>query len=410
MTVYFLRDSRGADLNGYVAAGQDAWRGADLYAQSGFARNNTWPPFASFAMIPLAWSAKLLGRPWTKEWWYLFNFACLIGAILIWSRLLLRRRVSFLSRTGIDFTDARVYVPVLFVLPGIIHNFFLLQINACILFLLSLGFCLFTNRRLWAGGLCFGLAAALKAIPGLFLIYFLLRRQWRFGAWIALWGTVFTLSPILVYGPGGFLALGRKWLSISSAAHVVIGYEKAGNQSIYAATERLLAHQLGIVPAGSIMVAIVAGSIGLALLAGSILVFRRRGYEPGSPAAMLEFSSVCLLMVLLSPIAWRHYWVLAYPASAAVFIFLRDHPGRWRLGRVRYLMVGWIALLLIPFLAGGALGLWFRRMSSFTLSAILLNLLVLFLHGQADDPGESSPPPGVRLRSSGGAGGAPRAG
>jgi hypothetical protein len=382
VTVYFARDSRGADINGYIAAGEAALRLDNLYANSSFAHNNTWPPFFSFAVIPLAWSARALGKPWTKELWYAFNFLCLVGAILLWSRLLLKTPVSFVSRTRTDFTDPRVFWPVVFVLPGIISNFFMLQINACILLLVTLGLYLFTRRRLWQGALFIALAASMKVVPGLLLVYFLLRRQWRFGAWMAFWGALFTLSPAIAYGTDAFAKLFTSWLSISSPAHAIIGYGKANNQSLYAATERLLAHQLGIVPAGSTVISIVAGLTGLALLAGSLAVFMRRKYECGTAAALLEFSSMCLLMVLLSPIAWGHYWVLAYPASATVFIVLCANPQYRRIRTIRYLMVAWIALLLLPFIAGGSVGFWFRRFSSSTWSAITLNALVLALHAR----------------------------
>jgi hypothetical protein len=97
ITVYFHQPGRGGDIRFYIAAGKDALAGNDLYQDSAPAFGNTWPPFFSFFVIPLALSNDFFGLPVTKEIWYFITFFCLIWAIKLWSEMLLGARPKFLS-------------------------------------------------------------------------------------------------------------------------------------------------------------------------------------------------------------------------------------------------------------------------------------------------------------------------
>jgi hypothetical protein len=188
VTVYFNRPARGADIFGYLWAGSDALKNAPLYEHSQPGKNNTWPPLFSFFVIPLSLSAKHLGIPVTKELWYFFNFLCLVGVLQLWSEMLYGCRPRFCAPARFDFSSPKVFVPFLLLLPPFVNNFFMLQINVFILFLASLGFFCLTKKRPVAAGLCFGLAAALKAFPAIILLYLVVRREWKTSVSMALAG------------------------------------------------------------------------------------------------------------------------------------------------------------------------------------------------------------------------------
>lgn len=141
ITVYFHRPNRGFDIYGYLNAGNDALKLENLYRISEPGKNNTWPPFFSFFCVPLALSQKFLGLPVTKELWYFFNFMAFILAMQMISLLLYKKKPSFLpGNDRFDFTSDLVFVPFFLILPGFIKNFFMLQINMFVLFLVIAGF------------------------------------------------------------------------------------------------------------------------------------------------------------------------------------------------------------------------------------------------------------------------------
>ncbi|MFQ5627289.1 MAG: glycosyltransferase family 87 protein, partial [bacterium] len=253
ISVYFHQPGRGGDILFYIAAGQDALEGNDLYRESAPAYGNTWPPLFSFLAIPIALSADLIGLPGTKIIWYFINFFCLIAAIKLWSEMLLGKRPKFISSQSLDFTSPNVFLPVLFILPAIVKNFFDLQINTLILFLVVAGLYLLSKNRQSFGGVLIGLAASLKVIPGLFIIYFLFRKQWKASAAIGLSATIFTLSPVLFFGIERFAALMLNWLSISLVEKYVVGNFNFSNQSLYAMWEYYLVYKLHLTEPASLL-------------------------------------------------------------------------------------------------------------------------------------------------------------
>lgn len=381
VTVYFHRPNRGFDILGYLNAGNDALKLENLYRISGPASNNTWPPFFSFFSIPLALSQKFFGLPVTKELWYFFNFTAFILAMQMISLLLYKKKPSFLpGKDRFDFTSDLVFVPFFLVLPGFIKNFFMLQINMFVLFLVIGGFFFYTRERNWVAGFFFGLAASIKAFPGLFLIYFILRKQWKLAGIILLWAIGFTLSPIIFYGYERFVGLMTEWLSISFFKPFVIGYHSFSNQSLYAFWERLLAHQLHITQPASI---IIKSANYLSIIAIFMIVFLsvlRFPHKKLSISGFIEFSIICIMMMLFPPIAWEHYWVLLLPATASVYYCLKKMPQVFT-SAVKFLFVTYIVLTGVPYILSKSAITYFLKMhSSGMFSGLLLLAALVILH------------------------------
>lgn len=381
VAVYFHKQNRGHDINGYISAGKDALNLENLYRISAPGKNNTWPPFFSFFSIPLAISQNLLGLPVTKELWYLVNFISFIATMQIISLLLYKKKASFFpDNSGFDFTSDLIFVPFFLILPGFVYNFFMLQINMLVLFLAIAGYYLHTKEKDWSAGFFFGLAAAIKAYPGLFLIYFLLRKQWKVAGSTILWGIGFTILPVLFYGFEGYCNLMMEWISISFLKPFIIGYQSWNNQSLYAFWERLLAHQLHITEPASVIIKTANYS---SIIAISITVFSfllRSPYRKSSVSGFIEFSAVCIMMMLFPPIAWRHYWVLLLPATASVYYCLRKIPQDVS-APVKYLFTTYIILIGIPYLASkSAIAVFLKMNSNYTFSALVLLAALIILH------------------------------
>ena len=372
VTVYFQRSARGGDINGYISAGQNALQLGDLYKDSAPGKNNTWPPFFSFFAVPLALSEKYIGLPLTKEWWYFVNFICLIAAMKIWIMLLYTRKPSFIPNGKFDFTSDLVFVPFLMILPAMVYNFFMLQINVFILFLLSAGFYLHTKDKKAASGLLFGLAGAIKAYPGIFAIYFLLRKQWKTAFSTIVSGILFTLSPIIFYGVDRYLKLMESWLSLSFGKPFIVGYIRHNNQSLYAFWERLLAHQLSITQPASVLIKAMTYSSILAIFATIVIIICRRRYRAGSFDSLIEIAIFCIMMIIFAPIAWIHYWVLLFPASAIIYFSIRTRPAIFK-GSFKYLFITSILLMQIPYITDKTqIADFLKAYSAYTIAAVLM--------------------------------------
>jgi alpha-1,2-mannosyltransferase len=172
------------------------------------------------------------------------------------------------------------------------------QINALLMVLVAVD-CLATTPR-WPRGCLVGLAAAVKLTPGLFVLFFLLRRDYRAAATSAV---SFAAATAL----GFALAPGE---SVRYWTHDVFDTSRIGNP-IYASNESILAviERAGLHPG-------VLTTVVWLVLSGVVLVIAYRGMRrslaAGRPRLALVLNAFAAL--LISPISWSHHWVWAIPA------------------------------------------------------------------------------------------------
>jgi peptidoglycan/LPS O-acetylase OafA/YrhL len=170
------------------------------------------------------------------------------------------------------------------------------QINAVLMVLVAID-CLIV-RRGWPRGILVGIAAALKLTPAAFILWFLIRRDWR-GALRSLvsfgvvTGIAFVLDPhdSLRYWSSTVFNTGR----IGDAAFF-------DNQSI---TGVLARFGLTGAPRELLWLTLAAGVLALAALG------MRRALAAGQPVLALSVNAVAVL--LCSPVSWSHHWVWAVP-------------------------------------------------------------------------------------------------
>jgi len=152
----------------------------------------------------------------------------------------------------------------------------------------------------WPRGCLVGLAAAVKLTPALFLLYSLLRRDYRAASVSAV---SFTAATAL-----GFALAPTE--SVQYWTHDVFDTSRIGNP-IYASNESILAvlERAGMRPGTMTTVVWLALScIVLAVACRGML----RSFEAGLPRLALVLNAFAVLLV--SPISWSHHWVWAVPA------------------------------------------------------------------------------------------------
>ncbi|VFB01099.1 glycosyltransferase 87 family protein [Nocardia cyriacigeorgica] len=202
------------------------------------------------------------------------------------------------------------------------------QINLVLMAAVALD-CL-VRKPFWPRGMLIGIAVSVKLIPAGYLLYFLLRKDWKAA------GTLIA-SAIGAVGLG-FLVFPSDsveyWFhTLADTGRIGPPYY-AGNQSL-----KGLAFRLGVSDsvATVIWISLSLVAIGLAAL------WMRRLIEVGASVAALMVNAAAILLV--SPVSWSHHWVWVAPA----LLVTADAIAR---GRRNPLLIGAVTAMTVMFLIG----------------------------------------------------------
>jgi len=274
---------RPLDLQIYLGGGRAVTSGTRLYL--GMVQGNwfTYPPFAAALFTPLAAIPALVARlAWELGSVAAFGWACVLTLRLAGNRPV-RSTVLTMLAAGL-------------LLEPVYHTLYQGQVN---LFLLALVLAdMWRVARGRPAGIGIGLAAAIKLIPGIFIVLLVLSGRIRDAVMSAATFACCTLAGFLVNPGASRLYWTHLFFDTSRVAAAYIS-----NQSLYAALVRILG---GVGHVGSWYYAIpcVLGALGLAL-AGRLA---RRADWLGATAV------TGITGLLVSPISWTHHWVWVMPA------------------------------------------------------------------------------------------------
>ncbi len=281
------------DLAVYRMGGRVWLRGGYLYRQprgpGGRLRLPfTYPPVAA-VLFSLAWLAPALAAVVADT----LAAIALLGVVL---RIFLLRLAG---RAGASLWALAWLMPAALFIEPVRSELSLGQINIALMALVTAD-CLarFPGR---SRGALTGLAAAIKLTPLAFVLFFLLRRDYRAAA-------TAVLAFAAVTGVGFALAWHdsvRYWTAVIFQASRVGGLAYAGNQSLLGALARA-----GFDPASTTGLAVWLG-LCLAVLAVTVTGMRRAlaASEDGWALSLNALASL-----LVSPISWSHHWVWIVPA------------------------------------------------------------------------------------------------
>jgi alpha-1,2-mannosyltransferase len=284
-----------------------------------------YPPFAALLMIPLAVVS------WPVAWITLLALSTLaLGATLyvtarrLWpsggragalsvASILLPLALAVQPGKDIDFDHPVGGMPALALEP-VLQTIEFGQINLLLMALVAIDLMVVTSPqgplRRWPRGVLIGIATAIKLTPAVFVVYFLLRRDYRAAVTTAVSGAVATLVAAVV-APSASLEF---WLH--NPAGGVSGSPFFTNQTFQAVLVRA-----GVDGPARTIAWLVLSALLLALAAPVIA-------RAPAPLAMVATAGVGLLV---SPTSWSHHWVWVAPALlVAVVTALRTRsPGWW---------------------------------------------------------------------------------
>lgn len=251
----------------------------------------TYTPFAALAFAAgLALSFKALMTVVT-----IVSLFCLVATVWIAFRQLGWEQTSRLGAT-------LLLSGLLLWTEPVQRALYLGQVELALMALVVWDLCQPDRRRL--KGAATGLAAGVKLVPLLFIVYLLLTRRFRQAAVAA---AAFVVTVVV-----GFIVLPNAsvtwWLDgdfFQAGRTGFVGGQQ--NQSLRGIMTRLIGSVNGTV-APWLLVAIVVGLAGLAVA----VILDRRGYT------FAGLMATALTALLVSPISWDHHWVWIAPALALI--------------------------------------------------------------------------------------------
>ena len=291
-----------ADLEVYVRGGKAILDGAPLYKPQAGVLPFTYSPFAAVVFVPL----NLLTATGARWVFTLGSLACYLFAVgaIGWRLRLPWRHLAFVSVAGMA-------------LEPFVRTMLLGQVNLYLLAAVVLD-CLVvrSSHRGWL----VGLAAGIKVVPGVFVLYFLLQRDWR-SALRAVCGFLVTVIGGVVVAPQDSLEYWSGGLfGISHWGPVAVVDGK--NQSLIGQLARL-SHN----PSPLMVTTLVVFASGLALA----IAAAHRQLRIGDDVAAL--TAIAIGGLLASPLSWTHHWVWGVPAIMVLFS-RRQWVTAWLLGLV----------------------------------------------------------------------------
>ncbi len=309
-----------SDLVLFREAGRAVLDGVPLYSlQFDDVGGWTWPPFGALLMVPLAAVPDGVLLPAA----YAVNSACLAAVVWICTRPVRGRLDSTWAQALLVLGLTLLALP----LTPVADVLGLGQIGLLLLLLCVVDLIVVAERAPRAHGVLVGIATAVKITPALFIVHFLLTRQWRAAltatltvvvcwsiAALALWDDTFTY-----WSQGLLLRVNERIADFGSWVF---------NQSWMGLVDGL--------PAPLPTVLWVALSTVTLVLALRAAAHAHRAHD-----AVLVLGLVGLASVLVTPVAWHHHAVWVVPGLLAL---LGDARVRWRVVAASVIAV----LLMVP--------------------------------------------------------------
>lgn len=274
-----------------------------------FIEVNAHPPVSVLLALPLSgfdyWLAHLI--------WNLLSMTALALSIaMIVGALDIGLRSRFWTATGLLMVSAPMYI-----------HLTMGTLNLVLLFLLTgTWWADRSGRPRWAG-ILLGLATAIKLFPGFLFVYFLFRQRWQTVAAGVVSFILCNLTAAAILGPNAY----REYAT-DVMPRVTQWRTHWPNSSLsgfsyklfYPGTKGSRIEPLAYAPSVAHGLAGVSCFVVLAIVAAA-------SYRAGSPAkADLVYALSLVAMLLVSPVAWEHYFLLLLLPFALLWQTLTPYP------------------------------------------------------------------------------------
>ncbi|MEC3955317.1 glycosyltransferase 87 family protein [Nocardia sp. CDC153] len=294
--------------------GARAWLdGKDLYgpmpAVYGIGLPFTYPPLAALFFAPLALMPLAVA-----EWAVLAVSVASLG-VTLWV-VLDRLRPSLARPTRLALVIGAVALTQL--LEPIRETYGFGQINLVLMAAVALD--VLARKTFWPRGMLIGIAVSVKLTPGGYLLYFLLRKDWK-GAITVVASTIGAVAVGWALFPHDSP---QYWFHTLADTGRIGPPWYAGNQSI-----KGFVFRLGYSTSVATLLWLLLSAAAVALAA----VWMKRLLDADATVAALMVNAAAVLLV--SPVSWSHHWVWIAPALlVAADAIARGRRNPWFLGAV----------------------------------------------------------------------------
>lgn len=201
------------------------------------------------------------------------------------------------------------------------------QVNSLVLVFLSLSLFLYSNSRHVLAGAALSVATLVKVTPAILLLYFFVNRRWNVMTGFLAGMVVLFLASLVVGGVAPWAEFMTFLPNMGYARYVQGGFHPSivANFSLAGFFMRLL-------PGDAETIQLLTIAVVSILLAG-VLYLHVRQEQENELAYVLPY---LIIMVIASPVAWRHHLVLLFPGVVFFLwqLWSRRVARRYRIGLV----------------------------------------------------------------------------
>jgi hypothetical protein len=255
------------------------------------------PPF----VIALSWPFGRMTFGVAALWWFVGSLACSFVLAIV---------LSGFARNQTNFSlppsaDAFLYFGGLLLWPPVLYNLEKGQFSILIAMLIAIGWVRLSRCDSAVGGICTGLAAALKLFPALLGIYLLIRRRWS-ALWFLLTAVAASSLPLLWIGwrampefvaqSAGNLSYWQTWPAVTYSLRGVVARVLIGSNWSVAVAHAPKAASAIVVMSSVVLVALAVHT-----------TLRHVGRRDADD---LLFAIWCTLLLPLNPLSMGHNGVL----------------------------------------------------------------------------------------------------
>lgn len=252
---------------------------------------NLNPPFFEFILYPLT----LLSYKASLITWLIFGIMCgIISALLTSAILKIQQPILILGL----LVGLFAYYPTLITIQfG--------QVSLLLLPLIISAWWAARNKNWEILGITLGIAVNIKLFFGLFVLYFLLRREWRALLWFCFASIVCAVLPLLIFNL-------KNYLDYHLTLHHIWWYTSSWNASLFGFLLRLFGGDneknipLAFLPTLSHF---LYWSISLLIVACLSIFLRQSSKIDPQTKCDLDFSMTLVCMLLLAPLSWLYYFI-----------------------------------------------------------------------------------------------------
>ena len=280
----------------------------------------TYPPGAILLLWPLMWiPLHLLAFAWT-----LGSLLALIGTVFITQRYVLKQELMTVS-----ISACAIGIGSIFLFPSVRDCLGWGQTSTFIMFAVMLDWLIVRGK---SQGVLLGLMAALKLYPVIFILVWLLRRQWQAAVTALATFTVITMSAVILWPASASTYVSKVLFGGNELKHFLSNRAHISSSSFSSMLNRAPFHigEFGSIGAfvGSLFVVV------LGLYAAQNLW--KRSYEFSSAVVILMTS------IIGAPVAWDHYFTYApILIFVALEVGMKSWTARTALLNIAVLIVPW---------------------------------------------------------------------